>query len=93
MKTQNNTKRLLMTLALLATTVLLPAVTAPAATITTDQEDYAPWELVTITGAGFAANSTVSMLITWPDGFPDLIEGISTDANGGFTYYYEKERL
>ena len=90
MKNLDNTKRLLITLAAL---VLLPAMTASAATITTNQEDYAPWEVVTITGTGFAANSTVDILITWPDGYPDLISGIRADSIGGFTYKYEKEKF
>jgi len=93
MNYQNKTKKLLITLSLLAAFILIPAAMASAATITTDQEDYAPWEIVTLTGSGFAANSTVDMLITWPDGYPDLITGILTDADGGFVYEYEKEKF
>jgi len=93
MRSQAKTKRLLIALSLLAALVLLPAATAPAATISADQEDYAPWEVVTLTGSGFAANSTVDILITWPDGYPDLIEGIPADAYGAFVYEYEKEKF
>jgi hypothetical protein len=46
---------------------------ARAATITCDQEDgdYAPWETVWLTGAGFEPHSDITLAITWPDGSGD----------------------
>jgi len=79
MKNQAKTKRLLITLSLLAAVVLLPAVTAPAATISADQEDYAPGEIVTLTGAGFAIGSEITLTIKWPEG-----SGVVDDVYWGF---------
>jgi hypothetical protein len=79
MKSQAKTKRLLIALSLLATLILLPAATAPAATITADQEDYAPGEIVTLTGAGFEPGSDITVTIKWP---PE--SGVVDDVYWGF---------
>jgi len=66
MQTQSKTKNLSLTLLLLAMLVLAPA--AMGASISTDQEDYAPWEIVTINGSGFDPNSAITLTMLWPDG-------------------------
>jgi len=89
MKSQNNFKKLSVTLLLLAMLVLAPA--AMAASISTDQEDYAPWEIVTINGSGFDPNSAITLTMEWPDGWVDEFYDTS-DESGGFISTYAKEK-
>ena len=91
MQTQDKTKNLSLTLLLLAMLVLAPAAIAAAASISTDQEDYAPWEIVTINGSGFDPNSDITITIEWPDGYLDEFDATS-DGSGGFTVWYGKEK-
>jgi hypothetical protein len=90
MKSQNNFKKLSVTLLLLAM-LALPAM-AMAATISTDQEDYAPWEIVTINGSGFDPASDITLTMEWPDGYVDKFYGTADDS-GGFTLTYGKEKM
>ena len=48
---------------------LAGATPAAAQTVTTDQSDYPPGSIVTITGAGWAPNETVTMAEPDPVGF------------------------
>jgi len=89
MQTQSKTKNLSLTLLLLAMLVLAPA--AMGASISTDQEDYAPWEIVTINGSGFDPNSAITLTMLWPDGLVDTFDAM-TDDSGGFTVWYGKEK-
>ena len=61
---------------------------ARAATVVTDQEDYPPFSVVYITGAGFQAGETVSNQVVQVAG-PDAGAaydpwGVVADSNGGF---------
>ena len=85
MQTQSKTKNLSLTLLLLAMLVLAPA--AMGASISTDQEDYAPWEIVTINGSGFEPASEMTVTVEWPDGYVDEFYGTADDS-GGFTLTY-----
>jgi len=89
MKKQDNIKKLPIALLLLAMFVLGPA--AMAASISTDQEDYAPWEIVTINGSGFEPASEMTVTVEWPDGYVDEFYGTADDS-GGFTLTYGKEK-
>jgi hypothetical protein len=89
MKNQDNIKKLSTALLLLAMLVLAPA--AMAASISTDQEDYAPWEIVTISGSGFEPASEMTVTVEWPDGYVDEFYGTADDS-GGFTLTYGKEK-
>jgi hypothetical protein len=56
------------------------------ATVKTDKDDYAPGELVTITGSGWQPGETVSLLlheINNPDPHDDLTLTAVADASGG----------
>jgi hypothetical protein len=79
------------TLALFALFVLSVAAFAQA-TLTTDKEDYAPGEVVTLTGAGFAPNEPVDISIAvdsegqW---IPDVAWTLDfADESGGFCVEY-----
>jgi len=65
--------------------------------VTTDMDDYAPFDVVTVTGSGFGCGETLSVLVTAPDSTtrsgdgsgaagPDLV---TTDENGEFVLSYE----
>jgi len=61
--------------------------TALSPTITTDKDDYAPGDVVTISGSGFMADSTITLTINHPD------NGIATwtsesDGDGAFETTY-----
>ena len=99
MKSANKTKTLALALFLFGMLALTPASTTYGeAQISTDQEDYAPWEIVTITGAGFEPSTEdmpieVSVTITWPDGYVDGPYSGTTDEWGGFTFIYGKDKF
>lgn len=57
------------------------------AVVTTDKDDYAPGTTVVMTGTGFGANETVTLLLHEdPTIEPDFSFTVQTDANGGFVY-------
>lgn len=63
--------------------------------ISTDKDDYAPEETVTISGSNFPASIDVLIKVTWPDGIVrdsaglvDSSDTITTDEEGSFTYLY-----
>jgi len=61
-------------------------VSSSAATVTTDKLDYAPGEIVTITGNGFQPNETVWMLLhEEPETRDDTILSSVADNQGNFT--------
>ncbi len=99
MKSANKTKNLALALLLFAVFALTPAATAYGeAQIWTDQEDYAPWEIVTIMGAGFEPSTEdnpidVSVTITWPDGYVDGPYTGTTDDLGNFLFIYGKDKF
>jgi hypothetical protein len=60
-------------------------VSSSAATVTTDRFDYAPGEIVTITGAGWQPNETVWMLLhEEPETRDDTILSSVADSQGNF---------
>jgi uncharacterized repeat protein (TIGR01451 family) len=66
--------------------VAVPATTE--ATIQTDKADYAPTETPVLSGAGFAANTEVTITVTAPDGTATTFTA-TTDSQGQFTANYE----
>ena len=61
-------------------------VSSSAATVTTDRFDYAPGEIVTITGRGWQPNETVWMLLhEEPETHADVITSSIADTQGNFT--------
>lgn len=70
--------------AVLGSAFVLPASTA---VVTTDKTDYAPGEVVTVTGTGFQASEQVALsLRERPDGYDDPYFVADADANGAFTF-------
>ena len=65
MKTKTRNIKLSLALLLFAMLALTPA--AMAATVSTDQEDYGPDEIVYITGTGFNINSVIAVTIVGPE--------------------------
>ena len=57
------------------------------ASVMTDKPDYAPDETVTITGEGFAADSSVALSIEWPDEYL-FTANPTTDPAGAFSFLY-----
>jgi len=88
---------MILIMALIFTTVILPVPIAFASTasVTTDKESYKPGEIVEINGTGFDANMSISIKITKPDtttGEPtgeEIYDTVSSNSSGGFTYHYE----
>ena len=93
---------LLATLALAAAALALfpngptpPALAAPI--VTTDLPDYGPFDLVTITGAGFEADQWLDVVVTTPYGSVYTGDGTGTpgfdtvqaDSGGGLVYFYQ----
>jgi hypothetical protein len=61
-------------------------VKSSSASVTTDKTDYAPGEIVTITGSGFQPNEQVQLsLHEFPEEYPDLMFSVITDQQGKFT--------
>jgi MBG domain/Kelch motif/Galactose oxidase, central domain len=61
-------------------------VSSSAATITTDKFDYAPGDIVTITGQGWQPNETVWMLFhEEPETHPDVVTSSVANSEGSFT--------
>jgi len=66
-------------------------------TITTDKADYAPEEVVTVTGTGFAAGTTYVVPVKRPNGsivkgdgsFQPGADEVTSDGDGNFTYRYQ----
>jgi len=81
---------------LAASAALLPSASGTGATITSDQSDYAPGAIVTLTGAGWASGETVHIVVndtigqTWKldsgqnGAAPDPV----ADGSGAFTYQF-----
>ena len=90
-KEKRGTKMRLINKMLLVMLVLAPGAIAAGASLSTDQEDYAPWEIVTINGSGFDPNSVITLTMLWPDGLVDTFDAM-TDDSGGFTVWYGKEK-
>jgi hypothetical protein len=60
-------------------------VKSSAATITTDKTDYAPGEVVTITGRGWKPNETISIVVHEdPEAYSDTVISAAVDSNGNF---------
>ncbi len=87
-------------LALVVTAAFLVAsqlLAGGVATVTTDKPEYGAFELVTITGSGFAASQVLDVVVTHPDGAVVTGDGTGTpgfdsvvaDGTGAFTYYYQ----
>ena len=71
-----------------------------ATTLVTEKPDYAPGELVTVTGSGFTPNTQYALPVKRPDGSivvinpvtHEIVEGwavVSADGSGGFVYEYQ----
>ncbi len=78
-------KKLLVLGVLIALCIVVSPVLA--ATITTDKEDYYPWDTVYISGTGFSPSATVSMNVTWPapdNGIYDVLPPATTNELGAF---------
>jgi len=73
---------------MLSMIIVAPLTHAAGATIWTDQPDYCPEETVTISGSGFLAGATVTVVITRPDSTIDTIYA-STDEFGAFSCTYQ----
>jgi hypothetical protein len=97
-------------IAALAMTFMMaaPSMAETSPSISTDKPDYAPEELVTITGVNFAPDTTVTVSVSRPDGITtDSSQGLSgpysvtitsnpdnkTDDNGGFTAVYQLDGI
>ena len=90
MKSVNKTKTLALALLLFAVLALTPA--ARAAEIWTDQEDYSPWELVTLSGSGFEPLSDMTVTVEGPGEWGiDEFYGTADDS-GSFSFMYAKEK-
>lgn len=69
--------------------------------ITTDKDDYAPEETVTITGQNFPTNTTLLIKVTRPDGsvvkgdgsFAPGSDEVTTDSEGKFIYFYKLDGI
>jgi hypothetical protein len=83
----------------LGLTVAVTAQDTPP-TLTTDKADYAPGEVVHITGTGFAASTAYAIPVMRPDGSIVTIDPVThvatpgwdirtTDTSGIFFYYYQ----
>jgi hypothetical protein len=69
--------------------------------LTTDKADYYAAETVTVTGTGFAPNTTYDIPIIRPDG--SMVKGdgtltpgwdsVTSSGSGAFTYYYELDGI
>ena len=73
----------------LATALLFGTVSNAFATVWTDQPDYAPGSVVTISGdnsngAGYLAGETVHVDVSGPNGYASTCEGVA-DANGAWS--------
>src|SRR5204863_4145447 len=81
----------------------VPAAASAAPTLTTDKADYAPSQVVHVTGTGFEPGVSYALPIKRPDGSIVLIDPIThtplspfpewgfatADADGNFTYDYQ----
>ena len=78
-------------LTLFTVVVFISSILAPfaaLATVSTDQQDYAPGSVVTISGdnsndAGYLADETVSVAVSGPNGYSASCEGVA-DADGAW---------
>jgi hypothetical protein len=77
----------------LALPMAVPAL-AQSASLWTDKQDYAPEEVVTISGSGFLANAEVAVTVERPDGVRDtVIPAPVTDDAGYFTCSYQLDGI
>ncbi|MBN2331110.1 MAG: hypothetical protein JXC85_04810 [Candidatus Aenigmarchaeota archaeon] len=67
-----------------ALALCLLVATASAAEVSTDKGDYAPGDVVLISGSGFAENAPLAVTITVPDGEDDVLYA-ETDDTGAIT--------
>src|SRR3990172_1239546 len=84
-------------LAILAALLLSPGVSHAAPAVTTDKADYAPGEIVIITGSGFNKGDVLDVVVTRPDA--SIVKGDGTFSSGWdtvtagpggiFTYNYQ----
>jgi len=71
--------------------------TQAAPLLTTDKADYYSYEIVTVTGTGFAPNTTYDIPVIRPDGtivhgdgsFLPGWDSVTSDGSGNFTYHYQ----
>jgi hypothetical protein len=102
-----NTMRWMSTLVMLVMLVSLSGITPVKAqevcdsngmpSVSTDQDDYALFETVTITGSGFGCGETLFVQVSAPDGGTLSGDGtgaagpdaVVTDENGGFELLYQ----
>src|SRR5439155_1323522 len=77
---------------------------AEGATLRTDKPDYAPGEVVHISGTGFAPGETYAMPVKRPDGSIVLVDPVThiptpgwgsatADASGNLSYYYQLDGI
>ncbi len=72
-----------------------------APVVTTDKADYYSGETVTVTGTGFAANTSYDIPITRPNGsivkgdgtFTQGWDSVQSNGAGNFTYYYQLDGI
>jgi hypothetical protein len=61
-------------------------VSSSAASVTTDKTDYAPGQIVTITGTGFQSNEQVQIsLHEFPEEYPDITFSTTVNPQGDFS--------
>ena len=59
------------------------------ATIVTDKDDYAPGEIVHLTGSAWAPGETVHLVMTeMPDTHADVVQDVTADSAGGFSLHF-----
>src|SRR3954452_17029277 len=86
--------------------VVAPAAASATPTLTTDKADYAPSQVVHVTGTGFDRETTYALPVQRPDASIVLIDPIThtplspfgwgfatTDANGNLTYDYQLDGI
>lgn len=77
----------------LALSMAVPAL-AQSASVWTDKQDYAPEEVVTISGSDFLANAEVTVTVERPDGVTDTVTPAPiTDDTGYFTCTYQLDGI
>jgi hypothetical protein len=77
----------------LALPMAVPAL-AQSTSLWTDKQDYAPEEVVTISGSGFLANAEVAVTVERPDGVTDTVTPAPvTDDTGYFTCSYQLDGI
>src|SRR6185295_1572846 len=85
----------------LALFLALGIAAANAATVTSDKADYAPEEIVILSGSGFAPSTTYAIPVIRPDG--SIVKGdgtftpgwdtMTSSGSGSFTYLYQLDGI